>query len=210
MKRKDPFSLLSNALCSLYAVKRMRRKILSLVTRLEGGQLYSTTLRRIFVAYHDIKIGEYSYGSCFMPQRIPRGTEIGRYCSFAEGVIVFNGNHPLERKSTHPFFYNPVFKYVDKDMVPRTKIKIGNDVWVACNALIMPSVTKIGDGAVVGAGSVVTKDVPPFAVVAGNPAKIIKYRFSEEKIQQILKSPWWDKGIEELKAELPGFLVSVE
>lgn len=152
----------------------------------------------------------YSYGSCFSPQYIPSGTEIGRYCSFAQNVYIFNGNHPLKNKSMHPFFYNPKFKYVDRDMIPRKKLIIGNDVWIGFNAIILPSVSKIGNGAVIGAGSVVTKDVPPFAVVAGNPAKIIKFRFSESKIQEITKSAWWNKNINELEKETRSFLTPIE
>ena len=95
-------------------------------------------------------------------------------------------------------------------MIPRTKLVIGNDVWIGHNAIILPSVSNIGDGAVIGAGSVVTKDVPPFAVVAGNPAKIILYRFSEEKIREIMKSPWWGKDINELKNEFDSFLLPLE
>ena len=105
----------------------------------------------------------------------------------------------MKFKSTHPFFYNPSFGYVDKLLIERTTIIIGNDVWVGANATILPSVSQIADGAVVGAGSVVTKRVPPFAIVAGNPAKIIKYRFKEETIQKIVQSGWWRRDIELIK-----------
>jgi len=205
-------TVIANFLYYLYAANKesFRKIILRIVTRIENGEAYSLTMRRIFLSYHNIKIGMYSYGGCFSPERIPSGTEIGRYCSFASQVYIFNGNHPIERKSMHPFFYNPRFKYVIKDLIPRRKLVIGNDVWVGFNAIILPSVSKIGDGAVIGAGSVVTKDVTPFAVVAGNPAKIIKYRFKEEKIKQIIESAWWDKDINELKNDFDSFLSRIE
>ena len=196
----------------LYAINSniLRRVILKMVIKLEGGQVYSKTLRRIFAAYHNIKIGMYTYGSCFSIENIPVGTEIGRYCSFAQNVRIFNGNHPMENKSTHPFFYNPTLKYVSKEMITRTKLVIGNDVWIGFNVIVLPSVASIGDGAIIGAGSVVTKDVPPFTVVVGNPAKIIKKRFANETIQNILKSPWWNKTIEELSVDVEEFMWPLE
>jgi acetyltransferase-like isoleucine patch superfamily enzyme len=148
--------------------------------------------------YHDIHIGRYSYGACFDPAMIATGTRIGAYCSFASSVCVPAGNHPYRFKSTHPFFFNPHFGYVRRDLTDRTRLTVGNDVWVGYNAIILPSVSHVGDGAVVGAGAVVTKDVPAYAVVAGNPARVIRYRFSEETIAELKKSEWWRKSIEEL------------
>ena len=209
----NPFTfVISKFLYYLYALEiwTIRKFVLKIVTRIEGGEAYSLTLRRIFSSYHGIKIGMYSYGSCFSPQHIPVGTEIGRYCSFAKNVHVFNGNHPVMNISMHPFFYNPVFKYVDKNMIRRTKLIIGNDVWIGFNAIILPSVSRIEDGAVIGAGSVVTKDVPHFAIVAGNPAKIIKYRFSEGKITEIIKLRWWEKDMSELESDIDSFLSPIE
>jgi virginiamycin A acetyltransferase len=184
----------------LYAVRRsfIRKGILRVLARVEGGYMRSRTIRRIFRDYHQIEIGMYSYGGCFDAAAIAPFTKIGRYCSVAHGVKIFNGNHPVEFRSTHPFFFNPAFGCVDHDLVPRTRLVVGNDVWIGCNAIILPAVRQIGDGAVIGAGSIVTKDVPDFAVVAGNPATIIKYRFSEEVQQSIKASRWWDKDIEEL------------
>ena len=200
-------TVLAELLYKLYAFKsrRMRSIIRGLIRRLEGGEMYSETLRRIFLDYYKIKIGMYSYGGCFNYEFIAENTEIGRYCSFARGVCVFNGNHPLHFKSVHPFFYNPQYGYVKEEKIPRSKLIVGNDVWVGRNAIIVPSVSRIGDGAVIGAGAVVTKDVPDFAVVAGNPAKIIKYRFPQETISRIKASEWWNKDMEELRGELDEF-----
>ncbi len=195
----------------LYRVagRRSRSIIVRVVARMEGGEMRSLTLRRIFADYHDVVIGLYSYG-CFRPADIPPGTRIGRYCSFASGVTVFNANHPLERPSLHPFFYNPVLGVVKRETIERRGLTVGHDVWVGRNALITPAVRNIGNGAVVGAGAVVTRDVPPYAVVAGNPARIIRFRFSEEVQQRLEHSRWWEKSIEELSLDADAFLVPAE
>lgn len=200
-------TLLSILLFKLYALKsrRLKKAIQALVTRLEGGEMYSETLRAIFSKYHNIDIGKYSYGGCFNPANIQAFTKIGRYCSFAENVYIYNANHPLSFKSTHPFFYNPSLGYVETEQISRRSIEIGNDVWIGQNAIILASVTNIGDGAVIGAGTVVTKNVPDFAVVVGNPDKIVKYRFSEQTIQKLKQERWWDKDIDDLRANLDDF-----
>jgi len=98
--------------------------------------------------------------------------------------------------------------YVKDEKIKRSYLEIGNDVWVGRNAIITPSVSRIGNGAVIGAGAVVTKDVPDYAVVVGNPAQIIKYRFSEQKIKKLLDTKWWNKSIEELEQNLEDFISS--
>jgi virginiamycin A acetyltransferase len=205
-------AILSAILIKLYAVKRafFRNLILRLVTKLEGGEMRSLTLRKIFTHYHNIEVGLYSYGGCFDPGRITAFTKIGRYCSFAEGVCIFNRNHPVKFKSMHPFFFNTALGYVRKEIVQFRELIIGNDVWIGRNALILPSVKRIGDGAVIGAGAVVTKDVPNYAIVAGNPAKIIRYRFSESVRLKIEESRWWDKDIDELSLCIAEFTTAIE
>lgn len=204
--------MLSNLFYKLYAIKRRRLRnfILNMIKKLEGGEMLSKTLRRIFRDYHDVEVGLYSYGGCFDSLRFNAFTKIGRYCSFAAGICRFNGNHPLSFRSMHPYFYNPYYHYVQDEKISRSQIVIGNDVWVGQNVLILPSVSRIGDGAVVGAGSVVTKDVPDFAVVVGNPAKVARYRFSPETIEKIKRDAWWDKDIDELKGNIDDFLRPVE
>jgi virginiamycin A acetyltransferase len=191
-------------------IRPWRSVILRMVKSLEGGELYSSTLRRIYSSYHNIRIGLYSYGGCFSADNILPGTEIGRYCSFARNVYVYTRNHPYNHKSTHPFFYNSQLNLVGKNLIPTSKVVIGNDVWIGMNAIILPSVTRIGDGAVIGAGSIVTKEVPPYAIVAGNPARIIKYRFDQDKIEQLLQSKWWDESIDDLKGMIGSFVVPLK
>jgi len=196
-------------LYNLYAVdnKFLRKIILSYVKKIEGGELYSLTLRKIYASYHKIQIGLYSYGGCFSLDNVPAGTSWGRYCSVAPNISILSGNHPLNFKSLHPFFYNPALQYVDNLLIKRTKLIVENDVWIGQNVTILPSVSRIENGAVIGAGSVVTKNVPAFGVLAGNPARIFKYRFNKDKIREITISAWWDKDIEDLKSDFASFVV---
>jgi acetyltransferase-like isoleucine patch superfamily enzyme len=172
--------------------------------------MYSETMRDIFSKYHKIEIGKYSYGGCFNLGNIRPFTKIGRYCSFAESVYIYNADHPVEFKSTHPFFYNPSLGVVENERLSRRTIEIGNDVWIGQNTIILQSVHRIGHGAVIGAGTVVTKDVPDFAVVVGNPGRLVRYRFSEEMIRKLKEERWWDKEIEVLKGSLADFTGMLE
>lgn len=136
-----------------------------------------------------------------------KNTKIGKYACIATDVITISGNHPVsEFASIHPAFYSTRkqagFTYVTKDKFldfnyinakQKISVVIGSDVWIGAGVKIMEGVT-IGDGAVVAAGAIVTKDVPPYAIVGGVPAKIIKYRFSHEIIQKLLKLKWWEKN----------------
>lgn len=189
---------------------RIRRLIILLLNKLEKGELYSQTLREIFNHYHNVEIGMYTHGGCFYPGQFDRYTTIGRYCSIAGGARVMNRNHPMEFKSTHSFFFDPTLKYCDKDQIKYIPLKIGNDVWIGSNAIIMPHVTNIGDGAVIGAGAVVNKNVPPYAVVVGNPARVVRYRFSQKTIDELLSSLWWEKSIEEIKPSIHEYLKPYE
>jgi acetyltransferase-like isoleucine patch superfamily enzyme len=155
---------------------------------------------------YSIELGAFSYavsGYFFACQ-------IGRYCSLGEAIQAGRGDHPKDWLSTSPFFYlgEKLFQ-IGEDFpgghhltsykpdlkgcapLPHIKpIKIGNDVWVGHGAFIRPGVT-IGDGAIIASAAVVTKDVPPYAIVAGNPARIKKYRFPEEIVLRLLETQWW-------------------
>jgi virginiamycin A acetyltransferase len=189
---------------------RVRRVILSLVTRFDGGELYSTLLRRIFRHYHSVDIGMYSMGGCFDPYRFDPKTSLGRYCSIARSARVLRGNHPMNFKSMHGFFFDPALKFCDSFLAEFNPLEIGNDVWLGEGSIIMPNVRRIGDGAVVAAGAVVNKDVPPYAIVVGNPARVVRFRFSQEKIKELLASRWWEKSVDELRAEKADFIKPLE
>ena len=141
--------------------------------------------------------------------------KIGRFCIIAEPSRIGACNHPIHFLTTHHISYvstvvweHPDYAYIqshnkrspgyDRFIEDKYACVIGNDVYIGTNAIILAGVT-IGDGAVVGAGAVVTKDVPPYAVVAGNPAKIIKYRFTDDIIQKLLKLKWWNYDLHDLR-----------
>jgi acetyltransferase-like isoleucine patch superfamily enzyme len=114
----------------------------------------------------------------------------------ASNVHVFLRDHPLDRLSLHPFFYNSDLGYLERDSVVTGTLTIDADAWIGYGVLITPGCTRIGIGAVVGAGAVLTKDVPDFAVVAGNPARLLRYRFPEPTQEAILASRWWECPVE--------------
>jgi acetyltransferase-like isoleucine patch superfamily enzyme len=201
---------LTGVLLRLYAVNRLRGLVLWLVRRLEGPELTSPTMRRIFRHHFGVEIGMYSHGAFFEPYAVDEQTTIGRYCSMARGARIVNHNHPSGFRSTSGIFFNPHYGLCARSLVQFNPLVVGNDVWIGTNAVILPEVNRIGDGAIIGAGAVVSRDVPPYAVVLGNPARIVKYRFGEDTIARLLEEQWWDKDVDELVPHLPGFQSLVE
>lgn len=132
---------------------------------------------------------------------------IGKFCQIAAGVnFVMNGaNHQMNAASTYPFY---IFEGWDQKAPPLSELPlkgdtvIGNDVWIGQNATILPGV-HIGDGAIIGMDSVVAKDIAPYSVAVGNPAKEIRKRFDDELIQLMLKLKWWDMEIDEINKLIP-------
>lgn len=160
--------------------------------------------------------GEMGYGT-YIANNCTLKANIGRFCSIAPNVSYTNSMHPYTYPyvSTSPIFISNLgqngevwlseskfneFRNVEKD-VP---VVIGNDVWIGQNVFIIGGVT-IGDGAVVLAGAVVTKDVPPYAIVGGVPAKVIKYRYSQEDIDFLLATAWWNWPIDEIRKNVDLF-----
>lgn len=177
--------------------RTLRRGILRLILRLEGGDFYSATAREIMSLFHGVEIGAYAYG-CFDPDRIPENVSIGRYTSIGPGVRVFVHDHPLDRLSTHPFFYNSALGCLAEDSLPSGRLVIGNDVWVGADVIVVAGCRRIGDGAVVGAGAIVTKDIPDFCIAAGTPAKAIRQRFSHDIADGVMRSEWWKRPVQDL------------
>ena len=154
--------------------------------------LHTCLASRSFV--YRSKVDDYSYiaGSRIVDAEIGRFVSIG-----ANSFIGGFGRHPVNRISTHPSFYslqNPtgVVFSVDSQIVERERVVIGNDVWIGSNALILDGVS-VGHGAVVAAGAVVVRDVLPYEIVGGVPARVIRLRFEPEQVTQLLESRWWDE-----------------
>ncbi|AGM26092.1 acetyltransferase [Spiroplasma syrphidicola EA-1] len=183
-------------------------------TNIEGIYLIKN-----YISNKNITIGDYTYYHCdneqeaiefqnkniryHFPNFFNDNLVIGKFCSIAkETIFLMNGaNHNYNAISSYPFYLyanDEEFKQQMLTQLPnRGDTVIGNDVWIGYQATIMPGI-KIGNGAVIGTKSVVTKNVPPYAIVAGNPAKIIKYRFDQSKIIELEKMQWWNWTKEEI------------
>jgi virginiamycin A acetyltransferase len=133
---------------------------------------------------------------------------IGKFCALGTGVqFIMNGaNHSLSGFSTYPFYiFGNGWENFQPEEFSKGDMIVGNDVWIGYDSLIMPGV-KIGDGAVIGARSVVTRDVEPYGIVGGNPARLIRKRFSEEIIEELLAIAWWDWEIEKITQNLEAII----
>jgi acetyltransferase-like isoleucine patch superfamily enzyme len=161
----------------------------------------SRLLRRYFERTYGIRIGLYTFGA-FDRWRIPPNSVIGRYSSVAHTARIIDANHPTDSLSSHPFFYLKDFGIVAADMAKLQAPVIEEDVWLGHNCIIMPGCHRIGRGAVIGAGAVVTRDVPPYAIVVGMPAKVVRYRFPPDIIEGIEATEWWTLDKAELSAAL--------
>lgn len=189
---------------------RAKRLISWLITYIRLGE--RPNHRR--VAYNaritgDVLVGDYSYiGGRTEIRAVLSRITIGRYCSIGRDVKIFSAGqmHRFDGISTYPFYV------IDKEIERRhynvgtDATQIGNDVWIGSNAVIQAGVT-VGDGAVIGASAVVTRDVEPYSVVAGVPARVIGSRFDEAAAAQVAKSSWWLLDYPELKARMAGHIV---
>lgn len=159
------------------------------------------------VSLHEVNVGDFTY--------IANGTHIskttiGKFCSIGPDCKIGLGKHPVKDfVSTHPIFFSTLnqaqMSFADRNYFEEfEKIGIGNDVWIGANVIILDGI-EIGDGAVVAAGSVITKSVPPYAIVGGVPAKIIRYRFEKDKIEKLLILKWWDMDLAYLRKNFTKF-----
>lgn len=162
---------------------------------------------------HGYEVGDYSYG--FVDAVDPQfgRMKIGRYCSIGPGFTAIIGNHDYRLVTSYPFtqidrHFNVTEQHWDirgirhADHYSNGVTEIGNDVWIGKDVSLMSGIV-VGDGAVLAAGAVVTRHVPPYAIVGGNPAKVIKYRFEAKTIEDLLQIRWWDWPREKVQAFLP-------
>ena len=147
---------------------------------------------------HDSKIGDLTYTGQFTAIH---SANVGKYCSIAFGVDIGAASHDMTCTSTLPMAHFDFARTGRLDKTAHadlsTRCFVGNDVWIGAHAIILGDV-KVGDGAVVGAGAVVTKNVPPYAIVAGVPARIIKYRFSQDIIRRLMQISWWNWPLDDV------------
>ena len=168
-------------------------------------RLFSRKKKSLQDRYPQYRIGKWTYGNPRVRSWGEGATlEIGAFCSIAEGVKIFlGGEHRIEWTTTFPF---PVLWESARHIKghPKTKgdVIIGNDVWLGADSVILSGVT-IGDGAVVGARSVITNDIPPYAIVAGNPARMVKKRFDDLTIGRLLEVRWWEWEDSRIEKALP-------
>ncbi|WP_408102304.1 CatB-related O-acetyltransferase [Stutzerimonas sp. VN223-3] len=152
----------------------------------------------VSIKSHNLKIGAYTYIRSGLLQSV---SEIGRFCSIGQDVKIglAADGHPLDWLTTHPVHH---FAGGMEYESSRPNARIGNDVWVGADATILDGV-QVGDGAVIATRAVVTKDVPAYAIVGGNPAKLIRWRFDDAALRQALEdSAWWNLSIQQL-GDLP-------
>jgi len=177
---------------------RLRKIVFHLIRKMEGGYFYEETSRKLLKKYHDIELG-YGTAGFIDLSKMARGVVFGNYCGISANVYRFNANHPPKYFTTHAFLFNPIFGCTKEDVLPRTKLIVGHDVWLGAGSIILPSVSSIGNGAIVAAGAVVVKNVDRYTIVGGNPAKKIGERFTPDVIDKLEQSKWWLLSRDDLK-----------
>jgi acetyltransferase-like isoleucine patch superfamily enzyme len=159
---------------------------------------FDDATRELMKRLYDVEIGRYTHGAFKIDGSIAPGTRIGSFCSVAPGVRLGGSNHPLDWVSTHGFQYLSNRGFIPEDNAELRRrlnepVVIEDDVWLGTNALVLPGMT-VHRGAVIGAGAVVSRDVPPYAIAAGVPARVVRKRLPDEQVEALLAIDWpsWD------------------
>jgi acetyltransferase-like isoleucine patch superfamily enzyme len=196
----------SDLIRSLYARLHRRRffayRLMNKAIWSEGGPSYSFTARQLLRQHHGVTVGAYSYGPLLRPSSPPGPVWVGRYSSIGPNLELIRDTHPTNTLSTHPAFYCAHYGQVAETDLEIAPLTIGHDVWIGSRVTVLAGCRNIGHGSIVAAGAVLTKDVPPFAIVGGVPAKLIRYRFDPPLRQVILASRWWDRPIDRVMPHL--------
>lgn len=204
---------MANRLLS-YLIPKALKKLRG--SAVKESQIHQTSTVESGTSFVRSTMGRYSF--CGYDCEIEY-TDIGAFVSIANKVVLGGGKHPMGWVGMSPAFYEGrdsiAFKASTHSRPAPTRISIGNDVWIGHSVIVMQGVT-IGNGAVVGAGAVVTRAVPDYGIVAGNPARLIRYRFDDETIRRLLATAWWDFDAELLRSlgdtmtDVHAFLSAVE
>lgn len=176
------------------------------------------------IDHPNMTVGDYSYANDFDPPDdwaarlapylypgAPERLVIGRFCQIAHGVrfITASANHAMGGITTYPFgvFDPATLEGYRGGFTALPDTEVGHDVWIGHGALVLPG-ARIGSGAIIGAGAVVSGVVPPYAVVAGNPARVVRARFSEAEVARLLALAWWDWPLERIRAAMPALMAA--
>lgn len=188
-------------------LRQIVNKIINLFSVHSDEKIHPFYSKEIFNG-HKYIIGEYTYGTPkILFENDDSNLFIGKYCSIAENVTIFlGGNHRTDWVTTYPFnvlrhkdFENP--ENIKPHSATKGNVEIGNDVWIGYGVIILSGV-KIRNGAVVAAGSVVTKDIGAYEIWGGNPARLIRKRFTDKEIESLEKIAWWNWSDEKIKSSL--------
>jgi len=192
----------------LYVVlkrQKLRWLLETMILKREGGAWFTTTLRELYQEQYGVSIGSYS-SFCFNVANFKRKTVFGRYCDVTRTARFETANHPSNTLSVHGIFYQKALGFSKGVEIPRNRIVVGNDVHIGHNASFLYPGKEIGDGAIIGANTVVNFDVPPYAIVAGNPGKVVRYRFDKQTIKELLRLKWWNYDLEMLEVVKTDFI----
>ncbi len=188
---------LANPKITLYLIEQTTHTL-----RLPGTKAHFGDM----ITGHGWEIGDHTYGIPGVIEEVLGKLKIGKYTSIAAGVKICLADHRTDMVSTYPFAvlnsYFPAASHGAASHVSKGDVVIGNDVWIGAEAFISHGVT-IGDGAVIGARAIVTRDVPPYAVVVGSPARVVRHRFAEPLVAALLSLAWWSWPDETVNAYLP-------